>query len=162
MNSLPADIAALDTNGNGVLDADDDSLLPYWPGDDVVDWSGLSLCASLSAPILELEHVADVALGDLQTTREWTRTFSTRTSPPATAPPPSTARTRTVATRSVTGTTASASSSPTLLAWCVLLRIPSRWDMADATCLHQYAESGAAFHVNDGGGATQLTLQKAW
>ncbi|KAJ3191882.1 hypothetical protein HK101_007316 [Irineochytrium annulatum] len=33
---------ALDTNGNGVLDAGDDPYAPYYPGDDVVDWVGLS------------------------------------------------------------------------------------------------------------------------
>jgi hypothetical protein len=47
-----ADIALLDTNRNGVLDADDDSLSPYWPGDDYVDWVGVSLCrcSSYSLP----------------------------------------------------------------------------------------------------------------
>ncbi|GAA6010200.1 hypothetical protein JCM10207_005663 [Rhodosporidiobolus poonsookiae] len=38
-----ADQALLDTNNNGELDADDDSLAPYYPGDDVVDWIGLSI-----------------------------------------------------------------------------------------------------------------------
>lgn len=40
------DQALLDTNKNGALDADDDSLAPYYPGDDVVDWIGLSICTS--------------------------------------------------------------------------------------------------------------------
>lgn len=40
------DQALLDTNKNGVLDAGDDSLAPYYPGDDLVDWIGLSICAS--------------------------------------------------------------------------------------------------------------------
>ncbi|GAA5955194.1 hypothetical protein JCM8115_001879 [Rhodotorula mucilaginosa] len=37
------DQALLDTNQNGVLDAGDDSLAPYYPGDDLVDWIGLSI-----------------------------------------------------------------------------------------------------------------------
>lgn len=40
------DQALLDTNGNGQLDAGDDSLAPYYPGDDLVDWIGLSICKS--------------------------------------------------------------------------------------------------------------------
>lgn len=32
-----------DTNGNGRLDAGDDPYLPYYPGDDWVDWVGLSM-----------------------------------------------------------------------------------------------------------------------
>lgn len=55
MGTLQVDITALDTNRNGILDADDDSLLPYWPGDDVVDWSGLSLCA-FSPPTTRAGH----------------------------------------------------------------------------------------------------------
>jgi hypothetical protein len=37
------DIALLDTNGNGALDPADDPYAPYYPGDDAVDWVGLSL-----------------------------------------------------------------------------------------------------------------------
>jgi hypothetical protein len=33
---------ALDTDGNGVWDFDDDAYSPYYPGDDVVDWVGLT------------------------------------------------------------------------------------------------------------------------
>ncbi|KAJ3116296.1 hypothetical protein HDU96_009952 [Phlyctochytrium bullatum] len=33
----------LDTNGNGRLDGDDDPYLPYYPGDDYVDWVGISV-----------------------------------------------------------------------------------------------------------------------
>ena len=33
----------LDTDGDGVLDARDDPYAPYWPGDDYVDWVGMSL-----------------------------------------------------------------------------------------------------------------------
>ncbi|GAA5923770.1 uncharacterized protein JCM15063_003757 [Sporobolomyces koalae] len=38
-----ADQALLDTDKNGQLDAGDDALSPYYPGDDLVDWIGLSL-----------------------------------------------------------------------------------------------------------------------
>lgn len=37
------DVAALDTNGDGRLSAGDDPYGPYFPGDDVVDWVGLTL-----------------------------------------------------------------------------------------------------------------------
>lgn len=37
------DFDLLDTDGNGTLDADDDPYAPYYPGDDAVDWVGLSL-----------------------------------------------------------------------------------------------------------------------
>jgi hypothetical protein len=33
---------ALDTNGDGALTASDDPYAPYWPGDDAVDWVGMS------------------------------------------------------------------------------------------------------------------------
>src|SRR5262249_1139329 len=33
----------LDTDGNGVLDSADDGYAPYYPGDDAVDWVGLTL-----------------------------------------------------------------------------------------------------------------------
>ncbi len=35
-------LGALDTDGNGVWNFDDDAYTPYYPGDDVVDWVGLS------------------------------------------------------------------------------------------------------------------------
>ena len=38
-----ADEAALDTDGDGVLTHADDPYGPYWPGDDAVDWVGMSL-----------------------------------------------------------------------------------------------------------------------
>ncbi len=34
---------ALDSNGDGTLDGSDDPYAPYYPGDDVVDWVGLTL-----------------------------------------------------------------------------------------------------------------------
>jgi hypothetical protein len=36
-------IPVLDTNKNGVLDSYDDPYSPYYPGDDVVDWVGMTL-----------------------------------------------------------------------------------------------------------------------
>jgi hypothetical protein len=38
-----ADFAALDTNHDGVLDGRDDMYAPYYPGDDAVDWVGMTL-----------------------------------------------------------------------------------------------------------------------
>ena len=38
-----AERAALDTNDDGELTATDDPYAPYWPGEDVVDWVGMSL-----------------------------------------------------------------------------------------------------------------------
>ena len=35
--------ASLDTDGDGVLTRTDDPYAPYWPGDDVVDWVGMSV-----------------------------------------------------------------------------------------------------------------------
>ena len=35
--------AAMDTDGDGDLTGADDPYAPYWPGDDVVDWVGMSL-----------------------------------------------------------------------------------------------------------------------
>ena len=37
------DARALDTNGDGALDGRDDSYAPYYPGDEAVDWVGMSL-----------------------------------------------------------------------------------------------------------------------
>ena len=42
-----ADQTALDTNKNGILDAGDDAFSPYYPGDQYVDWIGVSLCTRL-------------------------------------------------------------------------------------------------------------------
>ncbi len=38
-----ADFAALDTNGDGQLTAHDDMYEPYYPGDDAVDWVGMTI-----------------------------------------------------------------------------------------------------------------------
>ncbi|KAJ3136563.1 hypothetical protein HK100_001546 [Physocladia obscura] len=38
-----ANFQALDTNNNGQLDPEDDPYLPYYPGDEYVDWVGLSI-----------------------------------------------------------------------------------------------------------------------
>ena len=38
-----AEFVALDTNGDGTLTMDDAAYAPYYPGDDAVDWVGMSL-----------------------------------------------------------------------------------------------------------------------
>lgn len=40
----------MDTNGDGALDANDDPFAPYYPGDDVVDWVGISLYSKVRNP----------------------------------------------------------------------------------------------------------------
>jgi hypothetical protein len=42
-NSRAADCALLDTNKDGSLSMMDDMFMPYYPGDDVVDWVGMSI-----------------------------------------------------------------------------------------------------------------------
>ena len=37
------DFDILDTNGDGVLNQEDDMYSPYYPGDDAVDWVGMTL-----------------------------------------------------------------------------------------------------------------------
>jgi hypothetical protein len=50
------DFAALDTNGDGVLTDADDMYEPFYPGDDVVDWVGMTIYHwGLSYPWLENE-----------------------------------------------------------------------------------------------------------
>lgn len=39
----PVNFAALDTNNDGLINYLDDPYLPYYPGDEYVDWVGLSL-----------------------------------------------------------------------------------------------------------------------
>ncbi|KAH9244622.1 hypothetical protein BASA81_017954 [Batrachochytrium salamandrivorans] len=43
VTSDPANFAALDSNHDGVINGQDDPYGPYYPGNDVVDWVGLSL-----------------------------------------------------------------------------------------------------------------------
>ncbi|KAJ3100615.1 hypothetical protein HDU97_002103 [Phlyctochytrium planicorne] len=38
-----AEVAALDTNGDGLINYEDDPFTPYWPGPEFVDWVGISL-----------------------------------------------------------------------------------------------------------------------
>lgn len=38
----------MDTNGDGKVDNADDPFAPYYPGDDVVDWVGISLYSKVS------------------------------------------------------------------------------------------------------------------
>ncbi|KZT52980.1 glycoside hydrolase family 26 protein [Calocera cornea HHB12733] len=40
--SNATDRAALDTNGDGIYDSNDDAYAPYYPGDEYVDWTGVS------------------------------------------------------------------------------------------------------------------------
>jgi beta-mannanase len=40
----------MDTNEDGALDANDDPFAPYYPGDDVVDWVGISLYSKVRNP----------------------------------------------------------------------------------------------------------------
>ncbi|KAH9254905.1 hypothetical protein BASA84_001698 [Batrachochytrium salamandrivorans] len=40
----------LDTNKDGILSNDDDPFLPYYPGDDAVDWVGISLLYTSPTP----------------------------------------------------------------------------------------------------------------
>lgn len=42
LDSQPASLAALDTSANGELGPEDDPYGPYYPGDSLVDWVGLS------------------------------------------------------------------------------------------------------------------------
>ena len=41
-SSTDSDFSALDTNKDGNFDASDDPYSPYWPGNEFVDWVGLS------------------------------------------------------------------------------------------------------------------------
>ena len=43
ITSDPINFNALDTNGNGLIDVNDDPYSPYYPGNEYVDWVGLSL-----------------------------------------------------------------------------------------------------------------------
>lgn len=42
-NHSPQDLLLLDTNKDGKVDANDDPYSPYYPGDDYVDWVGMSI-----------------------------------------------------------------------------------------------------------------------
>lgn len=37
------DLKLMDTNKDGIVDSKDDPYLPFWPGDEYVDWVGLSI-----------------------------------------------------------------------------------------------------------------------
>ncbi|KAK4699021.1 hypothetical protein P7C70_g7244, partial [Phenoliferia sp. Uapishka_3] len=117
--SSAADIAALDTNGDGTLDAADDAFSPYYPGDDLVDWIGISLyykgsensdiinAAQNSGYCSQAINGTNPATGDAIS--NWYQTYCAE--------------------------------KPT------------------KACM--FAESGAAWHVNDGG-ISQLTIQNNW
>lgn len=50
---------ALDTNNDGKLDSNDDFYSPYWPGDEYVDWVGLSVYSfGYSGADLDNAHTA--------------------------------------------------------------------------------------------------------
>ncbi len=62
------DDPALDTNGDGEIGPGDDPYAPYWPGDDAVDWVGMSLYHwGLAYPWGENEVPADGAFRALLT-----------------------------------------------------------------------------------------------
>ena len=52
---LSADRLALDTNGDGKLSSKDDPYAPYYPGDDLVDWIGNSVCECLDSLCIALD-----------------------------------------------------------------------------------------------------------
>ncbi|KAJ3412561.1 hypothetical protein HDV05_000595 [Chytridiales sp. JEL 0842] len=54
----PEDIEALDTNGNGVFDNGDDPFTPFYPGDEHVDWVGLSIYWKGNTPPYNTNEVA--------------------------------------------------------------------------------------------------------
>ncbi|KAI8901847.1 glycoside hydrolase superfamily [Globomyces pollinis-pini] len=55
----------LDTSGNGILDSQDDPFLPYYPGDDVVDWAGFSAFYTSDSPLnLKLSPVGSLFAAD--------------------------------------------------------------------------------------------------
>ena len=45
---------ALDTNRDGILDLSDDSYAPYYPGDEFVDWVGLSMLIHSTGTVNQL------------------------------------------------------------------------------------------------------------
>ncbi|KAJ3184123.1 hypothetical protein HK101_009855 [Irineochytrium annulatum] len=63
----PANLLVLDTNHNGYLDAGDDPFSPYYPGDQYVDWVGLTLIQSsidLDPTTLQTNPPEPTALSD--------------------------------------------------------------------------------------------------
>ena len=57
-NIASNDLAVLDTNKNGVLDRGDDPYMPYYPGDDYVDWIGISVCQPPSSQAHSFETLS--------------------------------------------------------------------------------------------------------
>ena len=63
-----AEFLALDTNGDGVLTESDDMYGPYYPGDDVVDWVGMTIYHwGVDYPWLENELPRARSFGDALT-----------------------------------------------------------------------------------------------
>lgn len=119
-NTSPADQIALDTNGDGVLTSADNSLDPYYPGDAVVDWIGISLYYKGppgSDTTNSVQPAGYCSLAINGTDPEYMTPVSNWYTP-----------------------------------YCA--------NKPDKACM--FAESGAAWHVNDAGLATQLSLQQGW
>lgn len=65
-NPLPTKDPELDTNGDGRVDSADDPFSPYYPGDDVVDWVGVSLYSKRAADVLPAMANVALARGKMQ------------------------------------------------------------------------------------------------
>ncbi|OAV87113.1 hypothetical protein PTTG_29564 [Puccinia triticina 1-1 BBBD Race 1] len=118
-NIDPTDMAVLDTNQNGRLDKGDDPYTPYYPGDDYVDWIGISVYFKQFSRNINAAQpagfCADILTGIETQTRantgfDWYNQFC--------------------------------ASKPT------------------KACL--IAESGAAYHPDVPGGASELAIKQAW
>jgi len=116
-----ADINALDTNGDGTLTIADDAFEPYYPGDDYVDWIGLSLYykgpdTTSNINVVQPDGYCGQVIDGLNPNDGQAIT-------------------------------------PFYSTYCE--------QKPDKACM--FAESGAAFHVNNSAtGASQLALQQAW
>lgn len=78
------EVDALDTDGSGDVDEGDDPYGPYWPGDDTVDWVGMTLYyfgTDQREEDNDLDPSGDVLPPDEQDVTG----FATNTVPPATA-----------------------------------------------------------------------------
>jgi len=115
-----ADRAALDTSGDNALTADDDSLSPYWPGPEYVDWIGISL------------YYKGPSGGDTSNT----------------------AQTGGYCAQAMNGTNPATGRNITNWYENYCATYP------DKPCM--FAESGAAYHLNDTTGDSQIDIQTAW
>lgn len=119
-----ADQAALDTypagGGDGELTADDDSLSPYWPGENYVDWIGISLYYK----------------------------------GPSGSDTTNTAQTPGYCGQAINGINPATGVNISNWYGDYCLKYPSK------PCM--FAESGAAYHLTDTSGDSQLEIQTAW